>query len=526
MMNHQTFAPLLFLTILFCEAPASAEVRLAKMLGSHMVVQRDKPIRVWGFAAPSEVVTVSVAAEKKSASADTSGAWLVELSPRTWSTDAKPLTITVTGSATPTPVQIEDVLVGDVWLCAGQSNMGIAVQDAQGGKEALAEANFPNIRLFDRVPYSLAAEPRDDLVGGSWRPCTPQHTAIFSAVGYYFARQAHQQTGVPLGMISCSFGGTAIETWISKAALEQVPTAGPLLQRYQDALPGYDARYAAYRKLFDAMVDARNKARARGEEWWKIPEPGQPFGPHHRYAPFVVYNDMIHPLRNVTLRGVLWYQGESSADRGELHCDLLPALVRDWRRNFRHETLPFGIVQLPNINPRKPEPADSEWAELREAQFLTARNVPYTGLAVTIDIGDANDLHPANKRGVGERLAQWALGTVYEKDVVSSGPLFREHAVEGNTIRLRFDRTAGGLVSQGDGPLTGFAIAGEDRKFVWVDAAIDGETVVVRSSTVTAPVAVRYAWADNPAGNLANRGGLLASPFRTDKWPGISTGKR
>lgn len=493
-----------------------------------MVVQREQPIRIWGTAETGEVVSVALASETKSATGGADGQWLVELSPRPWQPGMsnEPFTITVSGSATATPIKLDDVILGDVWLCAGQSNMGHAVQDAMGAKTALAAAKYPGIRLFDRVPYSTAAEPRSDLVAGSWRTCTPENTAIFSAVGYYFGRLVHEKTQVPIGLISCSFGGTAIEAWISRPTLEQIPNAGPLLQRYRDALPGYNERYAAYKKLFDAVVEARAKSRARGEEWWKIPEPGQPFGPHHRYAPFCVFNDMVHPLKNVSLRGVLWYQGESSADRGELHRDLLPALVRDWRRNFRQDALPFGIVQLPNINPRKPEPAESEWAEIREAQFLTARTVPRTGLAVTIDLGEADNLHPANKHGVGERLAAWALGAVYGQNVVPSGPMFLGMSVEGNAIRVRFDHCAKGLVVREGAQLASFAIAGADRKFVWADATIDGETVVVRSPAVSSPVAVRYGWADNPPCNLSNSSGLLASPFRTDEWPVITTGKR
>lgn len=511
-----------------CDAPAFAEIQLARVLGSHMVVQQGRPIRIWGGAAAGEAVTVTLADENKSATADAAGRWLVELAarPRNDQAHTDPLTISIAGSSSKAPIKLEDVLVGDVWLCAGQSNMGTCVRDANGGQETLAAIDLPQMRLFDRVPYLTAAKPQNDLIAGSWRDCSRDNAAIFSAVGFYFGRKVHEKTGVPIGLVSCAFGGTAIEAWISRQTLEEIPTAGPLLKRYQDSLPGYDARYAAYRKLFDAVVIARDQARARGEEWWKIPEPGQPFGPHHRYAPFCIYNAMIHPLENLSLRGVIWYQGESSADRGELHRDLLPGLVRDWRNHFRDERMPFGIVQLPNINPRKPDPGESEWAELREAQFLTARRGTQIGLAITIDIGDVKDLHPGNKKDVGERLALWALSSVYGQPIAPCGPFYDGFAVEGNAIRVRFDHCAAGLGAKGEEPLAGFAIAGSDRKFVWAEARIDGKSVVVRNAAVPAPVAVRYGWADNPACNLANSAGLLASPFRTDDWPVITTGRR
>lgn len=513
---------------LVASQPAMAEVRIARMLGSHMVVQQEQPIRIWGTAEAGETVQVTLGDERQSVAADSAGRWLVELAPRprTDLDHPNPMTITVSGPATAKTISIEDVLVGEVWLCTGQSNMATCVRDANGGQEALAAADLPAIRLFDRVPYATEAEPRTDVEDGSWRVCSPDHAAIFSAVGYYFGRKVHEKTGAPLGLISCTLGGTAIEAWISRQALEPLESADPLLKRYEESLPGYEQRYSEYRKLLDVVVDARNKARARGEEWWKIPEPGEPFGPHHRYAPACVYNAMIHPLENLSLRGTIWYQGESSADRGELHRYLLPALIGDWRRHFRNESMPFGIVQLPNINPRKPEPSQSEWAELREAQFLAARNVPHTGLAVTIDVGDANDLHPGNKKDVGERLARWALGAVYGLETVASGPLFAGMAIEGNAIRLRFDHVADGLTSNDGNPLAGFAVSGEDRKFVWATATIDGPTILVHSDAVPWPVAARYGWADNPACNLVNSAGLLASPFRTDDWPEITTGRR
>ena len=415
------------------------------------------------------------------------------------------------------------MLVGEVWICSGQSNMQMAVQGVRGAEEEIAAANYPKIRLIG-VPARGTGTPQDDFKG-SWVECSPQTVGGFSAAGYFFGRELLKNLDVPIGLINCSFGGSSCETWVNRSALDAEPSLKPMLDRYDGnwpptakpmPRPNYDKQMANWKKA------VRQGQGGRQGSAQAAPPPGEPRT--NNQFPANLYNAMLYPLLPYGIRGVIWYQGESNAKRAYQYRTLFPTLINSWRAEWQEGEFPFYFVQLANFMPAKPEPSDSAWAELREAQSLTLK-VPATGQAVIIDIGDAGNIHPKNKQDVGKRLALWALAKTYGKDVVYSGPIYKSCEIQGDKIVLSFDSLGGGLVAKNGDPLKGFAIAGRDKKFVWADARIEGDKVVVSSPKVKAPAAVRYAWADNPACNLYNKADLPASPFRTDDWPGVTVGQ-
>ena len=408
-------------------------------------------------------------------------------------------------------------MVGEVWVCSGQSNMQMSVRSSANAEQESAEADYPNIRLFT-VERKVAEQPQSDCAG-SWTLCSPETVPGFSAAAYYFGRELHKELDVPIGLIHTSWGGTPAEAWTKREALEKVADAAPILERYDDAVAGYPQAMKEHEQKVIEWKKAVEKARAEKK---KIPRgPRAPFGPGHPHSPAGLYNAMIAPLIRYGISGAIWYQGESNVSRAYQYRKLFPAMIKNWRNDWGLGDFRFLFVQLANFMAVKPEPAESAWAELREAQLMTLA-LPKTGMAVIIDIGEANNIHPKNKQDVGKRLALWALSRSYGKKLVYSGPIYKSMKVEGNNIILDFEHVGGGLVAAGDEPLKGFAIAGTDREFVWADAKIDGDTVVVSGNEDSAPVAVRYAWADNPVCNLYNEEGLPASPFRTDDWPGIT----
>lgn len=451
---------------------AQAEVRLPKIFGTHMVLQQQLPIKVWGWADPGERVEVSLAGQRRATTADAAGRWMVVLEALP---AGGPHELVVAGS---NQIKLEDVLIGEVWVGSGQSNMQWPISRSMNAEKEIAEANWPNIRLFT-VTRKIAEKPQEDCEG-SWSVCSPQSIADFSAVLYFFGRKIHQELGVPVGLIHSSWGGTVAEAWTSKEALESDEDFAPILER------------------------------------------GAVFNPKTPNQPAVLFNAMIHPLLNFGIRGVVWYQGESNCARAEQYQKLFPTLIQDWRKRWGLGDFPFYFVQLAPFRYRNADPRNC--AELREAQRLTLR-LPNTGMAVTMDIGDVNDIHPTNKQEVGRRLALWALAKTYGKDIVYSGPLYREAKTEGNKIRIFFDHVDGGLVVKGP-ELTHFQIAGADGEFKPAKAVIDGETVVVWSDEVPNPVAVRFGWSDDAEPNLFNAAGLPASPFRTDNFPLVTAGRK
>jgi len=512
--------------LLMCVA-AQANVRLPAVLSDNMLLQRDVATKFWGWADMDEEVTVTVGDQVlPKVVAEPDGKWLVTL-PK-FPAGAVP-DITVQGR---NKLTVKNILAGDVWVCSGQSNMQMSVRDSNDAAQAAAAANYPKIRLFT-MPSVVAAAPQEDCKG-QWVECSPATIAHFSAVGYFFGRELHGKLNAPMGLINTSWGGTVAEAWTPMPALINVPEYEAILVRDRQYRETYHSFWLSnYVKNLAKWKEDVAKLKAEGKPVGHLGRPpGRPTEPDKNpNTAGVLYNGMIHPLLNYAIKGAVWYQGESNAGRAVQYRQLLPTMIASWRQAWGQGDFPFGIVQLANFTARLPQPGDSNWAELREAQALTAANTPHVGLACIIDIGDAVDIHPKNKQDVGKRLALWALATVYDqKGVVDSGPTYSKMVVEGPSIRLSFAHLGGGLVVKDGAELKGFAIAGEDQKFVWATAKIDGNSVVVtfRAGDETIkplmikPVAVRYAWANNPECNLYNKEGLPAVPFRTDDWP-VST---
>ncbi len=451
-----------------------AEVRLPKILGDNMVLQQQTEVRIWGWADPEEEVTVQFQEQKVSAKADTKGRWLVKL--RTPEAGG-PYEVHVAGKNN--QITLRNVLVGEVWVGSGQSNMQWPVSRADNAQEEIAAAKYPKIRLFT-VAHTISDKPLDDCEG-AWVECSPETVAGFSAVAYFFGRHLHKELGVPVGLINSSWGGTICEAWTSLKALQTDEDFKPILERAKQ------------------------------------------FNPKNPNQPAVLFNGMIHPLLPFVIRGAIWYQGEANVSRAAQYKKLFPTMIQDWRRRWQIGDFPFYYVQLAPFrygNRAKPECL----AELWEAQLQTLR-LPNTGMVVTTDIGNIKNIHPTNKQEVGRRLALWALAKIHGKQVVYSGPLYEGYSVEGNKIRIKFQHAEEGLVCKGD-RLTHFSIAGEDGKFVPAEAVIDGSTVVVSSPEVPKPVAVRFAWLDTAEPNLFNKAGLPASPFRTDTFPMVTEGNK
>ncbi len=488
----------------------AAELKLAAVFTDHMVLQRDKPVPVWGWADPGEKVTVEFAGQTHATTADAKGKWLVKLTPLSASAESRDLTVRAAGKKA--EVKLADVLVGEVWLGSGQSNMAMTVARSRDYEAEKAAAKLPQIRFFKETS-GAAAEPQADAKG-AWEVCSPETVGNSSAALYFFGREIQRELNVPVGLINSSVGGTPIESWVAA----EVQAASPELKESHVAnikgFNSFDAEKAKadYAKALDRWKEQVAAAKAAG----KTP-PTRPTDPaatrSRRGAPGGLFNGKINPLIPFAIRGVLWYQGEanSSNEKASLYQHQLAALVTDWRARWGEE-LPFAWVQLPNFNR-----AGDGWSLVREGMLKTLR-LPNTGMAITVDIGDPKDIHPTNKQDVGKRLAMWALGSVYgKKEIATSGPLPAKSTVRDAEVVISFTHTDGGLKARGD--VTGFQIAGVDR--VWKPAAarIEGDTVIVSSADVKQPVALRYAWEANPTCNLFNGQGLPATPFRTDDWP-------
>ncbi len=485
-------------------ALSHADVRVPKIISNHMLVQRGVPVRIWGTASGGEQVTVTMAGQSVKTQADATGRWEAFLAPIGL---IGPHTLTIEGA---NKLTIEDVLVGEVWIGSGQSNMGFPVSMGNDAEREIKEADFAQIRLF-RVKNVTSEYPLDD-VEGEWTWCTPETVKSFSAVGYFFARHLREKLGAPVGIIQSAWGGTPAVSWTSRLTLAADPALAPALADYAKSIEDYPGAYARYQMQLKDWEAASAKAQAEGK---KAPgRPGAPVGPGHPWNPSSLYNGMIAPLTPYAIRGVIWYQGENDAviRRAYTYRRLFRTLIEDWRRAWGLGDFPFLFVQLANFA-KAPQ---GQWPELREAQTmaLALRN---TGMAVTVDIGDPIDIHPKNKQDVGLRLGLAARAIAYKQKVVYSGPMYRQLTREGNALRVWFDSTEGGLVAKG-GELKSFEIAGANGKFVAAQARIDKDTVVLTSPEVANPVSARYGWADSPECNLYNGEGLPASPFRTNRW--------
>ncbi len=502
--------PLLALAFLTLGALASAaELRLPAVFSDHMVLQRDKAVAVWGWADAAEEVTIEFAGQKKAAKADASGQWSLRLDPLTASAESRRLTATGKDGR---KAEVSDVLVGDVWLGSGQSNMAMTVNRAKDFEQEKTAATFPLIRHFKEE--SAGAATAQTQSKGKWLACTPDNVGAFSATLYFFGREIHREVGVPVGLINTSVGGTPIESWIAPEVQETKPELSAALKAQSAALPKIDpekakADYAVELKKFKA---AKAKAVAEGT---KAPRPPRNAAEvsERKGSYGQLFNGKVAPLVPYTLKGMLWYQGEanSSDTRAPLYVHQLSALITDWRARWGEE-LPFAWVQLPNFS----RPGEG-WPLMRESMLKTL-SLPKTGMAVTIDIGEAKDIHPKNKQEVGRRLSLWALGNVYGRKVAAaSGPLPAGHEIKGAEVVVTLTH-AEGLKTRDGAPVKGFQLAGTDKQWKPAAARIDGAKLVVTSAEVVAPVALRYAWLDFPETNLVNSADLPASPFRTDDW--------
>ncbi|MCA9428884.1 MAG: sialate O-acetylesterase [Candidatus Omnitrophica bacterium] len=495
---------------------AFAEVKLPAIIGSHMVLQTGQENPIWGWASPGEEVTVSIAGQEKSTKADDQGNWKVTLDSIQ---SESPLTLKVSGKNT---IELKDILVGEVWVCSGQSNMEWTVERSNDAENEIKNADYPKIRLF-QAQKAIAGLPQKDTTG-EWKLCSPQSIPGFTAVGYFFGRELHKELDVPVGLIQSAWGGTPSESWTTKESLAANEISVPIIERWDQVIENYPQEIEGYKKQIDEWMKTSGEEEEAGKPVSGAPSvPRDPRANPHRYSG--LYNGMIAPLIPYGIRGAIWYQGESNASRAYQYRTIFPMMIEDWRREWGQGDFPFYFVQLANFREVFEEPRDNDWAELREAQTMTL-DLPNTGMAVIIDIGEAGDIHPRNKQDVGKRLALNAFAQIHGKDVTYSGPMFKSMKIEGGKATLSFDHVDGGLMAKSGGELKGFAIAGADKKFVWANAKIEGDKVVVSSDEVKEPVAVRYAWDTNPVANLFNKAGLPASPFRTDDWPGVTDENR
>lgn len=635
----------IMILIVFITQFSLATVRLPRVISDRMVLQRDTELHIWGWADPGENVTVRLSGKHYNAVTDADGRWSVKVPPQS---AGGPYVLEVN------EIIIRDVLIGDVWLCAGQSNQETPVVRLLDRFPEINTSNNHMIRHFKTPSRTyINGEEEDIPAGGVWYSANAVDVLNWTALAYFFAQEAFQKYGVPIGILNSSVGGTAIEGWISQESLKEFPQyTTPLdvldsIRRVTETNRRSDTMTSLMSQPVDQGIGkwsvknmddsewstmtlpglwAERGLNVRGTVWFRrtFDVPASMDGKHARiilgriidrdstyinghfigtvsyqYPPrkydipagilhtgkntiavkiidnsgqggFVedktykiigdeaeinlagewkynvgaemvsttsngnniagnntppipsrgsgYYNAMIAPITNYKIKGAIWYQGESNTGYADTYAQLLEALISNWRRVWKMPDMPFLIVQLPNYMKVQAQPSSSDWAKLREAQMTVALRIPHTALAVTYDIGEWNDIHPLNKKDVAHRVFLGARKLAYgENTLISSGPLFKEMRIDGNKIILTFTETGNGLAS--DGPLKQFAIAGADKKFVWADAEIVDNQVVVTNKSVRKPVAVRYAWADNPEGaNLRNREGLLASPFRTDSW--------
>jgi sialate O-acetylesterase len=493
---------------------AAADVKLPAIFTSHMVLQQGQPDRVWGWADAGEEVSVSIDGQTKSAKAGDDGKWLLTLDPLKV---GGPHVMTVKGK---NEIKLEDVLVGEVWICSGQSNMAWTVAAATDGDLESLAANFAQIRLIS-VPQLGTQEPQSDF-NGKWELCTPETAKQFSAVGFFFGRQLYQTLNVPIGLIDDAWGGSACEAWIARDVLAADEKYQPLLARWEEIEMNSPKLQAEYETKLAAWKEAAAKARADGKQPTRPPQgPDAQLKGNHR--PANIYNGVLKPTIGYGMRGVIWYQGESNAPRAYQYRDLFPLMISSWRKEWGIGDFPFYWVQLADYKAEKLEPGESDWAELREAQTMTMSKLPNTGEAVIIDIGEGKDIHPKNKQDVGKRLARWALARDYGVSVPYHSPQYKSMEKKDGKIVVTLDYAPGGLRPFDVNELRGFAIAGEDKKFVWAQAKIVGlNQIEVWSDQIREPVAVRYAWADNPICNVFSAEGLPLTPFRTDDWPGVT----
>ena len=496
-MSRSVFATFIALASVVILVPrANAEVTLPSLISDNMMLQQHMPVPIWGTASPKERVAVTVCKQTASTTTGPDGRWRVKLKPLQ---AGGPFTMTITGK---NKITVRNILVGEVWLCSGQSNMAMTVQQSNDAEREIADAkNYPQIRYYN-VKRKASSKPVSETEG-KWEVCSPETAGEFSAAGYFFARDIHKTLKAPVGLILSAWGGSNMESFVRLDVLKSHPESAAYFKHWEQRKAAFPAELAAAKKK-------AAEAKAAGK-----PAPTMRTLEGHQARPASIYNGMISPLIPFGMRGVLWAGGKANRSRAKEYGVLMPAMIQDWRKSWGMGDFPFFLCQMANWIPKDP---NEHWEELREAMLKTT-NLKNTGMVVCIDIGDPHNVHPKNKQEVGRRLALIAKSQVYGMKVSYSGPVYESIKVEDKAIKLYFKHIDGGLATRAGGVLKGFAISGADRQFVPAQGVVVGDTIVVNSEEVRAPVAVRYAWEMNPDCNLINKAGLPASPFRTDKWP-------
>lgn len=490
-----------------------------------MVLQRNAPIAVWGKADAGENVKVQLGTNSVSAAAGTDGKWAVSLPAMS---AGGPFEMTITGSST---IKISDILIGDVWLCSGQSNMGTGFKRREPALDP-GNMNLPKLR-YCGIPNQATAKPVEDAPKLIWAVSSPETVPNYPAVPWYFGQMLQQETGIPIGIIKANWGGATAENWMAPDSMKGINELNGVNREVEDKLKLYNENLPRNTKILQDWVKAAEEAKAKGADIPPIPsvDLNPIYAPPFKTGPYCMYNGMINYLIRFPIKGVTWYQGESSVDDGRLYYFKMLALINGWRKAWNQPDMPFYFVQLPNVYGPPgllPESVAKGWPLMREVQAKCLA-IPNTGMAVTIDIGD-EDLHPRNKYDTGRRLAAIALAKDYGKKIEYQGPVYKKFQIKGNKIVLSFDQIGNGLmvgkksgtdpvIEDKDNPLKEFAIAGRDMKFYAAAASIEGDTVAVYSDQVQAPVSVRYAYTWNPSTrNLYGKNGLPVAPFRTDNW--------
>ncbi|UAY53816.1 sialate O-acetylesterase [Arachidicoccus terrestris] len=509
----------LVILLLFLSATLQSEafVKIPDILSSGMVLQQQASVPIWGTALPGEAVVVSFGGQTRETKADMSGKWKVFLDPMEATDSGR--TMVIRGINT---IHLKDIVIGEVWLCAGQSNMQLVLSRTVKGDSVVASANYPMLHFFNVNRENAFGHSRGPL--GIWEPCTPSSVKAFSAAAYYFGLALQNKLKVPVGIINASFGGSQAEAWTPEAYLA-VPDLQPCIDRdtlWASQRAGVQASYERQLKDWKIYAEKEKGAGRRTKEAPHQPEALRDYRPTAS-----IYDCMIEPLIPFQIKGCLWYQGESNEGRAEQYGILLPAMIKAWRDRWKL-SFPFGIVQLPNYRDKKDVPVDGAWSFLRDAQRKTAGSVEKTGLIVLIDAGEAHNIHPHNKEIVGQRMLRWALARVYRLDMLPGGPRFVKATASKGAMTAYFDICGSGLITTDGKAPASFALAGADHKWYWAKAKIvNKHEVRIWSRDVKKPVAVRYAFNNNPNDpNLTNDSGVPASPFRSDNWNGPTHGKR
>jgi sialate O-acetylesterase len=469
------------------------------------VLQQHQENPLWGKAIPNEIVSVTFANNHYQTQADASGDWLVKLAAIP---AGGPYKITVQSG---NKIELKDILIGEVWLCSGQSNMVWPVKSTNHAEVELASAIYPNIRLLDLPSVGSSSALFD--IETQWKVTTPNSVSDFSAICYFYGRRLHQTLQVPIGLISSAWGGSRIEAWLPRDALEQG-------NKYQEMLDYWDQKAASFdQQEYEKQLLIYNAWEIAGKP--KDKKLVRPRNVHTgRRRPANIFNGMVNPIVGYGIRGAIWYQGESNAKRGYQYSTLFPLLINTWRDLWGQGDFPFYWLQLADYKKEKASPSDfSGWAELREAQTMTLR-LPNTGQAVIFDLGEGRDIHPRNKQDVANRLVRHPLAKVYGFDMMADSPIYNTMHIEDNKIVISFTNIENKLYSYDSKTVKGFYIAGKDQVFVHAKARITGKnSVEIFADDIAEPIAVRYGWEDNPVINLYDKGGLPVTSFRTDDWP-------